>query len=94
MPVTGAGRKLTLDEPVSLSQLVQCVKVHLSLPHIRLAKPPAWKEKVVTTVAVCAGSGGKVLGGAAADVYLTGTHAFCLMLLPMSVVMCRRDGPS
>ena len=87
IPVTGGGRKLSLNQPVSISELVFRVKTHLSISHMRLAKPPCWKEeKRVTTVAVCAGSGGSVLAGTEADVYLTGNAFVLLMQLPRSAV--------
>ena len=68
------GKKLTLSQPRPLSQVVAMVKEHLRLPHVRLAKPHGVgrDDPIVTTVATCAGSGGCVLAGVAADVYLTG----------------------
>ena len=49
------------------------VKEHLKLPHVRLAKPHSKEDDpLVKTVATCAGSGGSVLSGVVADVYLTG----------------------
>lgn len=71
--MTGCGRMLALDQAVSLADLVSCVKTHLSLTHVRLAKPSSWTEgHTVSTIAACAGSGGQVLRHVQADVYLTG----------------------
>jgi dinuclear metal center YbgI/SA1388 family protein len=72
-PVTGGGRMLTLDQAVSLPDLVACVKTHLSLTHVRLARPSSWTEAhAVATIATCAGSGWQILRYVKADVYLTG----------------------
>ena len=65
----GQGRLVTLDQPVALSTLVKRIKQHLGLDHIRVAE--ASKRKV-RTIALCAGAGGSVVGGQAADVYFTG----------------------
>ncbi|XP_037023447.2 NIF3-like protein 1 isoform X3 [Artibeus jamaicensis] len=73
LPHTGMGRICTLDEPVSLATMVERIKKHLKLSHIRLAlgvgRTLASQVKVV---ALCAGSGSSVLQGAEADLYLTG----------------------
>ncbi|XP_024419517.2 NIF3-like protein 1 isoform X1 [Desmodus rotundus] len=70
---TGMGRLCTLDEPVSLATMIERIKKHLKLSHIRLAlgvgKTLASQVKVV---ALCAGSGSSVLQGTEADLYLTG----------------------
>ncbi|XP_036899547.1 NIF3-like protein 1 isoform X3 [Sturnira hondurensis] len=70
---TGMGRLCTLDEPVSLATMIERIKNHLKLSHIRLAlgvgRTLASQVKVV---ALCAGSGSSVLQGAEADLYLTG----------------------
>lgn len=71
--LVGCGRIVTLHQPITLDQLLVRVKDHLGLQHLRLAVPSdGGKEKLVERVAVCAGSGGKLLSGVAADVYLTG----------------------
>jgi dinuclear metal center YbgI/SA1388 family protein len=96
IPVTGGGRKLCLNQPVSISELVFRVKTHLSISHVRLAKPPCWKEeKRATTVVVCAGSGGNVLAGTEADVYLTGEMSHHDILAATSrgiaVILCEHS---
>ena len=65
---------MTLSQPLSLSQLVTKVKQHLNLSHIRLATPHYSKgeDPQIKTVATCAGSGGGVLSGVKADLFLTG----------------------
>ncbi|XP_007520572.2 NIF3-like protein 1 [Erinaceus europaeus] len=70
---TGMGRLCTLDEPVPLATMIERIKKHLKLTHVRLAlgvgKTLASQVKVV---ALCAGSGSSVLQGTDADLYLTG----------------------
>ena len=68
---------LTLCQPLPLSEVVDNIKKHLELPHVRLARPDAslpqdGEDPVITTVAACAGSGASVLKGVKADLYLTG----------------------
>ncbi|XP_048342393.1 NIF3-like protein 1 isoform X2 [Sphaerodactylus townsendi] len=70
---TGMGRLCTLKEPVAVQVLIERVKSHLRLPHVRLALGAGKSlESVVKAVAVCAGSGSSVLQGTEADLYLTG----------------------
>ncbi|KAJ3189888.1 NGG1 interacting factor [Gaertneriomyces sp. JEL0708] len=70
----GSGRLHALKEKVPLEQVVHRVKKHLNLPHLRLCTPfghtPA--DFLVEKIAICAGSGGGVLNGVDADLYLTG----------------------
>lgn len=70
---TGMGRLCILDESVPLATMIERIKKHLKLTHIRLAlgvgKTLASQVKVV---ALCAGSGSSVLQGTEADLYLTG----------------------
>ena len=65
---------MTLSQPLPLSQLVTKVKHHLNLPHVRLATPHCSKgeDPEIKTVATCAGSGGGVLSGVEANLFLTG----------------------
>ncbi|KAI8914367.1 GTP cyclohydrolase 1 type 2/Nif3 [Gorgonomyces haynaldii] len=73
---SGSGRMHVLDHPISLQVLVQQVKKYLGLKHVRVAKTQAHATKLITSIAICAGSGGSVLDNVQADVYLTGemTH--------------------
>ncbi|XP_059249140.1 NIF3-like protein 1 isoform X1 [Mustela nigripes] len=69
----GMGRLCTLDESVSLATMIERIKRHLKLPHVRLALGVGRTlESPVKVVALCAGSGSKVLQGTEADLYLTG----------------------
>ncbi len=68
--VPSGGRILQLSNPVSLPQLVDKVKAHLHLSHLRIATPT--DNRPISSVATCAGSGGSVLGGVRADLYFTG----------------------
>lgn len=70
---TGMGRLCTLDESVSLAIMIERIKTHLKLSHLRLALGVGRTlESQVKVVALCAGSGGSVLQGVEADLYLTG----------------------
>ncbi|XP_053452625.1 NIF3-like protein 1 isoform X1 [Nycticebus coucang] len=70
---TGMGRLCTLDESVSLATLIERIKSHLKLSHVRLALGVGKTlESQVKVVALCAGSGSSVLQGVEADLYLTG----------------------
>ena len=76
----GGGRLLTLTDPAPLPVLVERTKLHLGLSHVRLATPRPLTQGgmasndplLVSTVAVCAGSGASVLRGVKADLYVTG----------------------
>lgn len=49
------------------------IKAHIGIPHLRLALATGQNmESLVSSVALCAGSGGSVLKGIKADLYLTG----------------------
>ncbi|BGP03342.1 UPF0135 protein [Rhodotorula toruloides ATCC 204091] len=61
----GGGRKLTRDAAV------QAVKKRLGLKYIQAAWSSSGPAEI-RTIAICAGSGGSVLGGVKADLYLTG----------------------
>ncbi|XP_058565733.1 NIF3-like protein 1 isoform X1 [Neofelis nebulosa] len=73
LPQTGMGRLCTLDEPASLATMIERIKRHLKLAHVRLALGVGRTlESPVGVVALCAGSGSTVLQGVEADLYLTG----------------------
>ncbi|XP_074195976.1 NIF3-like protein 1 isoform X3 [Rhinolophus sinicus] len=70
---TGMGRLCILDESVSLATMIERIKRHLKLSHVRLALGAGRTlESQVKAVALCAGSGSRVLRGTEADLYLTG----------------------
>jgi putative NIF3 family GTP cyclohydrolase 1 type 2 len=68
----GLGRLFRLSEKISMSSLQERVKKHLGLSQIQVALPTDNPKLDVESVAICAGSGGSVLLGVDADVYLTG----------------------
>ena len=80
----GEGRLLELSQATPLSELVANIKAHLHLEHVRVALAfnrfgegakagdALDMSAMVSTVAMCAGSGSSVLGGVEADVWLTG----------------------
>ena len=87
-PKAGVGRVLRLTSSESLSDIIQHVKNHLSLSHVRLCLahhllPAAMNDEAmkhalsqhVSVVGVCAGSGISVLQAMSEkpDVFVTGT---------------------
>ncbi|KAM8806657.1 NIF3L protein, partial [Eudromia elegans] len=96
LPHTGMGRLCTLTEPVSLLTMIERIKSHLKLPHIRLAVGKGKTlESPVKEVALCAGSGGSVLKGVKADLYLTGEMSHHAVLDAVadgiSVILCEHS---
>ncbi|XP_077010760.1 NIF3-like protein 1 [Tamandua tetradactyla] len=70
---TGMGRLCILDDSVSLATVIEQIKRHLKLSHVRLALGVGRTlESQIKVVALCAGSGSSVLQGVEADLYLTG----------------------
>jgi dinuclear metal center YbgI/SA1388 family protein len=75
IPGIGPGRVAKLENHISLKEAIDRVKSHLCLPHIRFALANGASldaEGGVTSVGVCAGSGGSVLAAVQADLILTG----------------------
>lgn len=69
----GAGRLLTLDEPIDATILADRVKQRLGVTHVKLSSPAASLARgVIKTVAVCPGAGGKLFEPVVADAYVTG----------------------
>ncbi|XP_051643080.1 NIF3-like protein 1 [Manacus candei] len=96
LPHTGMGRLCTLSEPVSLSDIIERIKSHLKLPHIRIAVGMGRTlESPVKKAALCAGSGSSVLKGTEADIYLTGemSHHDVLDAVAngISVILCEHS---
>ncbi|KAM9235183.1 NIF3-like protein 1 [Leptosomus discolor] len=96
LPHTGMGRLCTLSEPVSLSEIIERIKSHLKLPHVRLAVGMGKTlESLVKKAALCAGSGSSVLKGTEADLYLTGemSHHDILDAVAngISVILCEHS---
>jgi len=67
----GMGRICLLANPLNINEVIDKVKEHLQLPHIRVAFPNPHPE-LISSIASCAGSGATVLRNAKADLYLTG----------------------
>uniref|UniRef100_A0A8D0GEC0 NIF3-like protein 1 n=1 Tax=Sphenodon punctatus TaxID=8508 RepID=A0A8D0GEC0_SPHPU len=93
---TGMGRLCTLSEPVSISLLLERIKSHLQLSHVRLALGTGKiLDSKVTVAALCAGSGSSVLQGVEADLYLTGemSHHDVLDAVAkgISVILCEHS---
>ncbi|KAH9858248.1 NGG1p interacting factor 3 [Lenzites betulinus] len=69
----GVGRVVTLQHPMELKMLLFNIRTELELKHIQVAYAKPEQEKtLVSTIAICAGSGGSMLLGVDADVYFTG----------------------
>ena len=64
------GRLVSLKDPLTVDGVVELVKKHLKLDHIRLAA--STNVNSVKTIAICAGSGASLLKNVKADVFLTG----------------------
>ena len=99
---TGQGRLCTLHSSVTLSALINRIKSHLNLKHVRLAvahtvmpQQVSPLESHIQTVALCAGSGASVLRGIEADVYLTGEMSHHEVLDAVShgvhVILCEHS---
>jgi len=68
-PVVGAGRLARLVRPMRIGKLIDEVRSHLGLEHVRVAGDDDVRVK---TVAVCPGAGGALFQGVKADLLLTG----------------------
>lgn len=86
----GMGRKAKLNGSISMEEAVKLVKSHLKLDYVRLARAP--DVETVSSVAVCAGSGGSVLRNVDADLYITGEMSHHEVLHAVynhsSVILC------
>ncbi|KAL4268528.1 GTP cyclohydrolase I type 2/NIF3 family protein [Pleurotus pulmonarius] len=87
------GRLVTLSEPIAMSDLESRIKQHLGLEKIQVGYgTDAGRHGVISTVAICAGSGGSMLVGKKADVYFTGEMAHHEILASVAsgtnVVLC------
>lgn len=74
-PITenAQGRLLELKAPAALATLVQRAKKHLGIPKVRVATADRHRRgRKLSRVLLCAGAGGSVLAGRAADLYITG----------------------
>lgn len=90
-PLAGVGRRITLAQPVALSELISRVKKHLGVGHLRLATALRHQSRLaeIRTVVVAAGSGSSIFNsGPVADLYLTGECGHHMVL------SCLRKGAS
>ena len=71
-PSVGMGRVVHLKKPMSPAAITEVFKKHFLINDMRLASPKTRGNRTIKTVAVCAGSGGSVLRGVDADMYVTG----------------------
>ncbi|XP_063973874.1 NIF3-like protein 1 isoform X3 [Diachasmimorpha longicaudata] len=70
-PQNGMGRICTLKTPITDQEAVNLIKRRTNLNYLRLARVHS-PDKMINTVAVCAGSGTSVLKNVRADLYVTG----------------------
>ncbi|KAJ1988694.1 hypothetical protein H4R33_002331 [Dimargaris cristalligena] len=96
----GTGRLVTLEIPQKLSTLVANIKHNLGLDHVRAARASKhWTngqdDEPISSVAICAGSGGSVLVKAKADLFLTGEMSHHEVLAAVeqntSVILCEHS---
>jgi len=93
----GLGRIVTYQNGVPLERIIAAVKAHLNLKYIQVAT--STKSGVTSdtaqSIAICAGSGGSILGGIEADLYFTGEMAHHEVLAAVSkgthVILCGHD---
>ncbi|KAJ7201216.1 NGG1p interacting factor 3 [Mycena rebaudengoi] len=88
----GDGRVVQFAAPISMDVLVGRVKTGLGLKHVQVGYAPTKPAHLVSRVALCAGSGGSMLGGVPADVYLTGEMSHHEVLAALAagthVILC------
>ncbi|EPY51266.1 NGG1 interacting factor 3 family protein [Schizosaccharomyces cryophilus OY26] len=87
----GYGRLCELSKPASLREVIDRAKKLTGLAYVQVAAPKGL-DAPISTVSVCAGSGGSVLAGTEADLYFTGelSHHQVLALIAkgISVILC------
>lgn len=73
VPECGMGRLCYLKSPQPLTEIVEIIKKHVKIPHLRLALAVGKNnDSLVSTIGICAGSGASLLRGVKADLYLSG----------------------
>lgn len=92
----GMGRIVTLAEPVPLSKLIENVKLSQGLQHVQVAHARGENEnRLIKTIAICAGSGGSVFKGVNADLFYTGelSHHEALFFTETgsSIIVCNHS---
>lgn len=71
----GMGRLVQLKEPISLKTAVERVKESLGLKYVQVAESSGEnspESQTISSIAICAGSGGGVFKGVKADLFYTG----------------------
>ncbi|KAF9434591.1 hypothetical protein BGZ76_007762 [Entomortierella beljakovae] len=92
----GKGRIFTFHEPQPVNQVIDKIKAHLGMKHVRAAIHPthASNERLISTVGVWAGSGSEMVNHKA-DLFLTGElgHHDVLEALEQNstVVLCEHS---
>lgn len=100
----GMGRIVTLLQPTALSKLVEGVKQSLNISHVQVAlarqqgasdSHGGRGDRMVSRIAICAGSGGSVFRGVEADLFYTGelSHHEALYFAETgsSVIVCNHS---
>ncbi|MCA8943586.1 MAG: Nif3-like dinuclear metal center hexameric protein [Planctomycetes bacterium] len=87
------GRSVRLRSPMRLSECAETIKRHLGLDRVRVAASDDHASgETIRTIALCAGSGGSIIGEQPADLYWTGEmrHHDVLAALARgtSVILC------
>ncbi|KAF9282737.1 hypothetical protein BGZ74_002089 [Mortierella antarctica] len=94
--LAGKGRIFTFHQPTPVSQVIEQIKSHLGMKHVRAAIHPkhASNERLISTVGVWAGSGSEMVNHRA-DLFLTGEmgHHDVLEALEQNstVVLCEHS---
>ncbi|KAI1793992.1 NIF3-like protein-like protein [Ganoderma leucocontextum] len=89
----GQGRVVTLKQPMALGDLSSKIRTELELESVQVAYAKPERERtLISTIAICAGSGGSMLLGVDADVYFTGEMSHHEVLAAMqsghNVILC------
>lgn len=92
----GMGRLKTLDKALTLREIVQVVKKHTGVEHLRVCVAMGKDlDCAISSVASCAGAGTSVLKGCSADLWLTGemSHHDLLDVIHNggSVILCEHS---
>jgi dinuclear metal center YbgI/SA1388 family protein len=86
------GSVILLAQPIHVEEVVGRIKYYLKLDRLRFANGG---NKLISSIAVCAGSGGSALSGTVADLYWTGemSHHEVLDCVKsgISVVLCEHS---
>jgi len=92
----GMGRICYLSTQLTLDDIVEKTKKHFNVSHIRIGKGKKTSlQTMISSIAVCAGSGSSVLRGVEADVYITGEMSHHEVLDAVScgriVILCEHS---